>query len=98
MALHVGLRTGRSLAGILVLSGYLLESDGHRCPEARGTGRSVALFHGSDDPVVPLAAAERSLEALTKAGHNPTLKVYDGMEHSVCDQEIRDVFGWLAEV
>ena len=28
--LHVGLRTERSLGRILVMSGYLLESDGHK--------------------------------------------------------------------
>ncbi len=98
MSLHVGLRTERALAGILVMSGYLLESDAHPCPEKSTPVPLIGVFHGSDDPVVPLTAAERSMEVLVGAGYAPTLKVYRGMEHSLCDEEIRDVFGWLAQV
>ncbi|NCF89090.1 MAG: hypothetical protein GWQ08_26810 [Verrucomicrobiaceae bacterium] len=94
MALHVGLGHASRVHGILMMSGYLLESEERPCPSAT-EARPIGLFHGTEDSMVPLAAAERTVEALTKAGHRPTLKPYAGMEHSVCDEEVRDVFAWL---
>jgi phospholipase/carboxylesterase len=95
MALHVGLRRQSSVAGILMMSGYLLENDEHPCP-AKANEFPIAILHGSADPVVPLAAAEQAKLSLEAAGYSPTFKTYPGMQHSVCDEEIRDVFGWLS--
>ena len=97
MALHVGLRRSTPPAGILMMSGYLLESDARPCPK-KSCEIPIGLFHGSADPVVPFSAAEQTFKSLTAAGYAPSLKVYDGMEHSVCDEEIRDVFAWLGSV
>lgn len=97
MALHVGLNCSRSVAGILVMSGYLLESDDRPCPVKR-TEIPIGIFHGSSDPVVPVSAAERTVEALQQAGYSPSMKSYPGLEHSLCDEEIRDVFVWLETV
>ena len=95
MALHVGLRRQASLAGILVMSGYLLENGEHPCPD-KAADFPIAIFHGSTDPVVPLAAAQQSMATLGAKGYSPSFRVYDGMEHSLCDEEIRDVFAWLS--
>ncbi|MCH1505228.1 alpha/beta hydrolase [Verrucomicrobiales bacterium] len=94
MALHIGLGHASRVHGILMMSGYLLESEERPCPPAT-EARPIGLFHGTEDSMVPLAAAERTVEALTEAGHRPSLKPYAGMEHSVCDEEVRDVFAWL---
>lgn len=94
MALHVGLRRTKPLDGILVMSGYLLESEAHPCPPRNGDC-PIAILHGSADSMVPLAAAERTKETLTSAGHEPSMKIYQGMEHSVCDEEVQDLFAWL---
>lgn len=96
MALHVGLRRQDSIAGVLMMSGYLLESDAHPCP-AKNSEIPIGIFHGTHDPVVPVTAAERTQQSLTDADYAPTMMTYKGMEHSVCDQEIRDVFDWIAE-
>ncbi|MFT5405554.1 MAG: phospholipase/carboxylesterase [Verrucomicrobiales bacterium] len=96
MALHVGLRQTRSIAGVLMMSGYLLESEAHPCPE-KSREIPIGIFHGSEDGMVPIQAAERTLEALKTAGHGPTLNVYEGIEHAVCDEEIRDVYDWLEQ-
>jgi len=97
MALHAGLRRQDRVAGILAMSGYLLEGDGFPCP-AKSADFPIGMFHGSDDPVVQLAAAEQAKASLGEAGFSPTLKVYTGMDHSVCDEELRDVFAWLSGV
>ncbi|MDG2125126.1 MAG: dienelactone hydrolase family protein [Verrucomicrobiales bacterium] len=96
MALHVGLRHQDRIAGVLMMSGYLLESAQHPAPEpAPGTDLPIAIFHGSGDPVVPLSAGQQAAETLTSKGFSPQLKAYPGLQHSVSDAEIRDVFDWL---
>lgn len=96
MALHTGLRNQNIIDGILVMSGYLLESEDHPCP-ARETGIPIGLFHGSADPVVPHSAAEHSLASLKKKGYDPGFVTYNGLEHSVAEDEVRDVFAWFSE-
>jgi|MDTC01.3.fsa_nt_gb phospholipase/carboxylesterase len=93
MALHVGLRRS-DITGILIMSGYLLESDVHPCPKMQSE-LPIAVLHGSEDSVVPLVAAQNTVKTLNAAGFSPTLKVYNGTEHSVCDEEISDVFAWV---
>ena len=94
MALHVGLRHQQSIAGILMMSGYLLENDDHPCPE-KTTELPIGVFHGSEDAVVPAHAAQSAVESLEAKGFSPSLKIYPGLEHSVFEEEIRDVFEWL---
>lgn len=97
MALHVGLRRPDSIAGVLMMSGYLLESEAHPCPE-QSTEFSLGVFHGTDDSMVPFAAAELSIRTLQAKGYSPTLKAYSGLDHSVSEEELRDVFAWLESV
>ena len=97
MALHVGLRRAESVAGILAMSGYLLESEGHPCP-AKTRELPIGMFHGAMDPMIPLLAAEHSVQAMREAGHAPELKRYPGLAHSVSEEEILDVFAWLRSV
>lgn len=97
MALHVGLRRQSEVAGVLMMSGYLLESEEHVCP-AKSSEIPIGIFHGSEDPVVPFNAAEDALAELEAKGYSPGFKVYQGMEHSLCDEEIRDAFEWLQRV
>jgi len=99
MALHVGLRYQESIAGVLMMSGYLLEAEEHKCPEKIETADfPIGIFHGSDDAVVPVIAARQSAETLHAHGYAHTLKVYEGLEHSVFEDELRDVFAWLVSL
>ncbi|MDF1753323.1 MAG: alpha/beta fold hydrolase [Verrucomicrobiales bacterium] len=96
MALHVGLRRQKKIAGILAMSGYLLESESHPCPD-KEVDLPIAIFHGSADPVVPLVAAEFSIKTLQEKGFSLTSQIYPGLEHSLFEKEIQDVFAWLEE-
>lgn len=54
---------------------------------------SVLQCHGDSDPLVPLMFGSLTVERL-KALVNPanvTFKVYEGMMHSSCQQEMMDV-------
>ena len=94
MALRVGLKKQDSIAGILALSGYLLENPDHPVPPPSGK-LPIALYHGEDDEVVPLKAAQDSLSILEANDYHPSLQTYPNLPHSVNEQEIRDLFAWL---
>ena len=96
MALHVGLRNASRTNGIALMSGYLLESEERPAPAGNGS-LPIGIFHGTDDAVVPITAAETTVESLRNAGHKPSFKQYPGLPHSVSQEEIRDLFQWLSE-
>lgn len=98
MALHVGLRSERALAGILVLSGYLVVPigfDAERRPENQQT--PVLCCHGSFDPIVPLALGRRAHARLLEAGYPAVFEEYP-MQHSLCIDEVKRIGRWLREV
>ncbi len=96
MALHVGLRHQSGIAGVLAMSGYLLESEAHPVPPGEGL-MPIGILHGNADDVVPINAAEVALNSLQAAGYTPTFKSYVALGHSVAEEEVRDVFEWLSE-
>jgi len=98
MALHVGLRMGDGLAGIIALSGYLLLPERLRAelaPEARHT--PIFMAHGIHDPIVPLALAEHARAELRALGMHIDWHTYP-MEHQVSAEEIHTLGRWLQEI
>lgn len=96
MALQVGLRHQSTIAGIIAMSGYLLQSGNHPVPPCQGP-MPIAILHGNADNVVPIKAAEQAINSLKTAGYAPTFKSYVALAHSVAEEEVRDVFAWLKE-
>lgn len=93
IALHTLLTAEENFAGVIALSGYLpprklclLE---HTTP--------IFIGHGLSDEMIPCIYGQAAAEALKKAGYPVTWKTYH-MTHSVCDQEVRDLAGWLKTV
>ena len=98
MALLTGLRHGEKLGGIAGLSGYLpLAATTAAQRHAANTATPIFLAHGQMDPVVPLARAVASRDALKALGHPLEWHEYP-MAHSVCAQEIADLNRWLVAV
>ncbi len=95
IALAAGLRRATPLAGLVALSTYL-----PMAPQARGDlhpralEQPVFMAHGIQDPVVPLAAGERSAGVLHELGFALDWHRYP-MGHAVCAEEIRDLGDWL---
>jgi phospholipase/carboxylesterase len=67
--------------------------------EAHAANRDVPIFmaHGLYDPVIPLAAAQRSRELLARLGYAVEWHEYP-MPHSVAPQELDDIGAWLRRV
>ena len=81
MALHVGLRRASEIAAIVGYSGMLTGAAGlarHPITKPR-----VLLIHGSDDPIVPVAALHAAKAQLLKLGVQVSDHISAGLGHSV---------------
>ena len=98
MTLLSGLRFGERLAGLVGLSGYLplaVSTEAER--SAANQGLPIFMAHGRLDPVIPIARAVDSREALLSLGYDVEWHEYT-MPHSVCAEEIVDLNQWLVRV
>lgn len=98
MVLHTGLRHPSRLAGILALSGYLPLA-GALASEASAANRDLPIYmaHGTADPMIPIARAEASRDALQALGYPVQWHGYP-MQHSVHPREVQDIAQFLQVV
>jgi phospholipase/carboxylesterase len=81
MALHVGLRRPRTLAGIVGYSGMLADEAGLADP--RTNRPPILLIHGDADPMIPVAAFHQAKAALTRNGFAVESHVSPGLGHGI---------------
>ncbi len=87
MALHVGLRRERRLAGIVGYSGMLAGAE-----VLAGEIRSrppVLLVHGDADPVIPVQALPAAVKGLKAAGVQVDSHVRPGLGHGIDAEGVR---------
>ena len=81
MALHVGLRRDKPLAGIIGFSGMLA------APDALGkeikTRPPVLLLHGDSDEMLPHMLTERAAEVLRQHGVQTRMHIAEGVGHGI---------------
>lgn len=95
MALHVGLRYPKALAGIMSLSAYLLFSDKLQAEHAEANAQTpVFIGHGTQDPVVPFFLGEAARKDLENGKWPVEWHSYP-IPHSVSQPEITDIGRWL---
>lgn len=95
IALSTALRRAAPLAGIVALSTYLpLATQVDTGATAVALRQPVFMAHGTDDPVVPFVAGERSAQRLRAMGFDVEWHEYP-MQHQVCAEQIRDLGHWL---
>lgn len=94
MALFTGLRHEHRLAGLMILSGYLILEDTLK-DEVHAANAATPIFfgHGTQDDVVPIERGKTALAAV-KEGRVTTWKDYP-IPHSVSMPEIADLRVWL---
>ncbi len=95
MALYVGLRRPRPLAGIVGYSGMLVGRE--LLADAIKSRPPVLLVHGDEDQVVPVAALHDAVEGLTAVGVDVRHAHRPGLPHGIDDEGIRLGMGFLAE-
>ena len=95
IALQAGLRQTQALAGILALSTYLTLGDSLAKEKTTANANiPILMAHGTQDPVVPLALARSSRDAMDALGFKVEWREYP-MQHSLCAQEVEEISGWL---
>ena len=95
IALHLALRSQARFAGVMALSTYLHDHE-HIGEEVSFASIDTPIFmaHGQMDPMIPMARAITSRDALTALGYQVEWREY-GMGHQVSPQEIADIGEWL---
>jgi len=97
MALHVGLRYGQRLAGIMALSAYLLFPERLESEMSEANAETpVFIGHGTQDPVVPLFLGQGARTAL-QAGSWPVEWHSCPIPDSVSQPEIGDIGRWMQQ-
>lgn len=98
MTFMTGLRHKERLGGLLGMSGYLPLAD-KTAAERSAANAGVPIFqaHGSADPVIAIARAVASRDALRGLGYTVDWHEYP-MQHSVCAPEIAEMNRWLVRV
>jgi phospholipase/carboxylesterase len=98
MSLHIAPRRSAAIAGVVAISGRLLEAD--RLSEEAVVKPPVLLIHGDQDPVVPFEDMSLAGNALLAAGFETYGHVMQGTGHgiapdglSVALHFLRDRFG-----
>jgi phospholipase/carboxylesterase len=81
MALHVGLRREKALAGIIGISGILVAPDS--LPAEIRSRPPVLLIHGTADDVVPFRSLDLAAKALAAAQVPVETHVSQGVGHTV---------------
>ena len=95
---YTAMRTRHKLAGILVLSTYLMFQDDPVLNQ-NDINLTTPVFasHGRFDPVVPLALGEAAVEKARALGYAVEWKTYP-MEHQVMMEQILDIGAWINTV
>jgi phospholipase/carboxylesterase len=97
MALHVGLRSEKPLAGIMVLSGYEVLAERQAAEASAAARHTPVLFcHGLFDPVVRIERGREAYDVLVRAGQPAAWYAFP-MGHEVCLEEIQVIRTWLGE-
>jgi len=96
MALFVGLRRARPLAGILGYSGRLIAAD--LLPGEIRSRPPVLLVHGTEDPLVPFEAMADAEAALKAAAVPVETLACVGIEHSIDPEGLERGGRFLREV
>jgi phospholipase/carboxylesterase len=96
IALHTALRQTVPLGGVLALSTYLPLAESAPIELLEQTKATpIFMAHGRSDPVIPYTLGVASRDSLLKFGYQVEWHEY-AMQHSVCEEELRDIAAWLS--
>ncbi|MAM69828.1 MAG: carboxylesterase [Gammaproteobacteria bacterium] len=93
---QAGLSYDKPLAGMMALSSFFPAPEA-LVPHPANQDLPILVCHGTQDTVLDISLAEKSLEALKGLGFAPRFLTYP-MPHSVCNEEIADISDWLQTI
>lgn len=97
LAYQIALRAPQRFAGLMALSSWLPAEVAQSIPAQPAHRQLPALVvHGSEDPMVPVARAYASRDALLALGVPTVFREYP-MGHEICPEALREIARWLEE-
>lgn len=97
LAYQIALRAPERFAGLMALSSWLPPEVAKAIPAQPGHERLPTLVvHGSDDPMIPIARAYASRDALLGLGVPTVFREYP-MGHEIRPEALREIVRWLEE-
>jgi phospholipase/carboxylesterase len=95
VAYRVGLAMADQVAGVIALNGRMPRPDGAPLFQMSAARRlPVLIGHGTDNPVIPFAAAQKDYRLLYAAGADVRLLAYP-TTHNLHPHMLRDVNRWI---
>lgn len=94
MAYITGIKHPDAFAGIIPISGFMVESI--LTDEVLATGKRLRVFvvHGSADPSIPYDRAAQALVRLVDSGYDAELYTHDGV-HELNEESIKKAQEWM---
>lgn len=90
-------RNPRPYGAVLIFTGGLIGPPGTRWPEASALrGVPVYLTGSTTDEWVPVERVKETARAFERSGARVNLRIFEGREHTVCDEEISAARATLA--
>jgi lysophospholipase-2 len=84
------------IAGIAAFSGWLPSEQLLASISKQQKPLNFLIAHGTYDDKVDYSLGQALHERLSSLGHSVQFKTYEGMGHSSCPEEIKDLHGWLS--
>lgn len=97
LAYQIALRAPQRFAGLMALSSWLPTELAETIPAQAAHRELPALVvHGSEDPMIPIARAYASRDALLRLGVPTVFREYE-MGHEIRPEALREIVRWLEE-
>ncbi len=97
VASEVAFRSDTPLAGLVLLSGTVVDEASWRAGYARRRGLPVFVAHGRRDGVLPFASSDRMRQDLHRAGLDVTWYPFDG-RHDIPADVVTELNRFLSRV
>lgn len=94
MALHVAPRRAHAVAGVVAISGKLI--DPNELPREAKVKPEVLLIHGDSDDVVPFGEMQAAQAGLTAAGFAPQTHMMRHMGHGISQDGLQVALEFMA--
>jgi phospholipase/carboxylesterase len=97
MSYEVGLNAPELLKGIAPLSGMIQEVMKPLQPSEALKKLKIFVGHGDADNRIAYSEAVDAVAYLKKLQLSPEFHTYEGMQHAISDEELKDLVRWLGE-
>lgn len=99
LSLEYASRDRRKIGGVIAFSGSIIGPvDEPYTLEGDVTGLPMFIGCGTNDSWIPANAAQNSAALFTEGGANVDLRIYDGMEHTINQDEVEGAAALIAQI